>query len=127
MDHLKEEEKTSWIAYINSFQKKVKGFPSHSFVDKEYLVSYLDTSYVRKTKNLTKLILNITFNKKYILDSERLINSIRAESKQAISTLSQIGSTNELPYFEFTQSKKEIKSKLLDITWTKHWKESTEL
>ncbi|OUW38373.1 MAG: hypothetical protein CBD44_00995 [Flavobacteriaceae bacterium TMED184] len=120
-DNLKEEEKTSWIAYINSFQKKVKGFPSHSFVDKEYLVSYLDTSYVRKTKNLTKLILNITFNKKYILDSERLINSIRAESKQAISTLSQIGSTNELPYFEFTQSKKEIKSYLEGLDWTKPW------
>ena len=50
-----------------------------------------------------------------------MVNSIRAESKQSISTLIQVGCVNELPYLEFPKSKEEIKSYLKSLDWTKPW------
>ena len=120
-DNLTEEEKKSWLNFINSFQSKSNEFPINSFVDQDYVTSYLETPFLKKIKNLIKFILNKTFKKKYILDDERLVNSIRAESKQSISTLFQVGSFNELPYLEFPQSKEEIMSYLKGLDWTKPW------
>ncbi|MDA8923119.1 hypothetical protein N9I52_03685 [Acidimicrobiia bacterium] len=120
-ENLNEEEKKGWIDYINSFQTKSKGYPLNSFLDENYLHSYLNKSYKNKIKNIIKFSLNKILNKKYILDSERLVNSIRAESKQSISTLIQVGCVNELPYLEFPKSKEEIKSYLKSLDWTKPW------
>ena len=120
-DNLSEKDKKNWSKYINSYQTQSKEFPLNSFVDEEYLKSYLNASYLKKGKNLLKYILNKIFNKKYLLDKEKLINSVRAESKQSISTLFQIGAVNELPYLEFPQSEKEITSYLNSLDWTKPW------
>ena len=120
-DNLKEPDKKKWTKYINSFQSNVEGFPRNSFVDQDYLNCYLDYSFTKTMKNYIKILLNKAFDKKYITDTEKLINSIRAESKQAISTLNQSGTTNTLPYLEFTQNKEEIKVYLNSLDWTKPW------
>ena len=49
-DNLSEKDKKNWSKYINSYQTQSKEFPLNSFVDEEYLKSYLNASYLKKER-----------------------------------------------------------------------------
>ena len=49
-NNLTEEEKKSWLNFINSFQSKSNEFPINSFVDQDYVTSYLETPFLKKIR-----------------------------------------------------------------------------
>ena len=119
-DNLNTSLKDDWVNYINSFQSINKNFPRNSFVDNNYIKFYNHGITAENLKFFTKNILNyVGFNyesKKVYLDS-----SIRAETKQAISTLKQINKKNRDLYLEFPKTENELNSFLNALNWEKPW------
>ena len=114
-----DKKKYEWTNYINSFQKKQKEFPENSFVDSEY-VRYFNLEQNRQfIKNSGKKLLNLLPNQNYLSKNEVLINSIRAESKQAISTLYQVNTINQKKYKEFPSDYETINAYLNSLNWSK--------
>lgn len=120
-DKLDNQKKNEWINYINSFQKNKKNFPKNSFIDNEYIKYYYLEQNRQLIKNLGKKVLNYLPNFNYLTKSDILINSIRAESKQAISTLHQVDALNQKKYLDFPSDLETINSYLNSLNWTKPW------
>ncbi len=120
-DSLSDKEKNNWTRYINSFQISMKEFPDNSFIDKNYLDSFRKFSLSKNMKNLLKTLINIFRPNTFILDNEKIQNFIRAESKQAISTLFQVNSKNDQTYGINLNDKEEMSNYLNNLDWTKPW------
>jgi len=104
-----------WSAFINSHQNKYG-----EFIDNKYL-NYMNKNSIEKnTKDILKTVLNI-FGKDYLTNKDILKNSLRAESKQCIASLYQIGSKNKIVYSQFPKQKYEIKNFLDNLNWSKPW------
>lgn len=118
---LDRESKDEWINYINSFQDSVSRFPANSFIDKALINGYSNFSNYKKLKNLAKLSLNY-FNLYNFGGVEGQLNeAIKAESKQAISTLYQIGSKNNKEYSDFEKTEDQVNSYISSLDWGKPW------
>ena len=50
-----------------------------------------------------------------------MINAVRAETKQAISTIYQVGYKNGKPYNDFPNDESKILSFLESFDWSKPW------
>lgn len=111
----------SWTQYINSFQKSSDEFPKGSFVDLDYVQYFSKKNYFYNYKFQIKNILNdFNFSKGSSLDS--FINKgVLAESKQAVSTLFQVGFSNNKPYHFMDANKDEIHSFLQSLNWNNPW------
>ncbi len=118
---LDKRDQENWINYIKSFQKQSYDFPINSFIDDNYLKFFSKQSYSQKTKEFAKIVLNKYTNKNYVLKNEKLDDFIKAETKQAISTLKEVNQINDLIYDEFPKSKKEIIDYLNSLDWSKPW------
>tara|TARA_B100001996_G_scaffold140942_2_gene107175 strand:+ start:6766 stop:7884 length:1119 start_codon:yes stop_codon:yes gene_type:complete len=118
---LTQEERKKWGIYINSFQDSVQNFPSNSYIDKDYLKSFRNFTLLSKIKNLIKRFVNYFKKNSYLLEEEKLENYIRAETKQAISTLFQVGLENEKPYKNPYETPVEVYEYLNNLDWTKPW------
>ena len=120
-DELSKDEKLRWGNYLNSFQMSIKPFPDNSFIDQDYLNAYEKFSISKVIKNIAKKFINLFKPSKYILDKEKLNNYIRAESKQAISTLYQVNLKNSKLYkFPFNDNE-DMFNYLNSLDWTKPW------
>ena len=118
---LDKQDRDKWIEYINSFQKSLNGLPKNSFIDKEVVNFY--TSFTNKVgiKNILKFILNLLNIKKVSTNKQKYIEAIRAESKQAIATLYEVGYENEKKYLNFPRTEIEINTFLDDLNWDTPW------
>ena len=65
-------------------------------------------SPIKFLKDFVKRILNKYVKSNYILLDEFLQNSIKAESKQAISSIYQVGYKNKKIYSEFQKIRKKL-------------------
>ena len=83
-DKLDTDSKNSWKNYISNFQINKKNSSENLFIDTKYLNYYQRFSLNKLLKNKSKKILNLTGFGRYITDEEKLKNSLRAETKQAI-------------------------------------------
>ena len=103
-----EDYKNEWGQYINSFQKKSRIYPDYSFLDDAYIDNFNKFRIERFTKDFVKKLLNLS--KKYNYQSKKfeLQTSIRAETKQAISTLQQVNFSNKYIYDDFPKTENEI-------------------
>ena len=110
-----------WSKYINSYQRNLNSFPENSFVDQAYLEHYKKISLTTSLKYSVKTLLNLSGRFHYESKKEYLDKSIRAETKQAISSLSQIGLKNKLIYKDFPQTSNEINYFLNSYDWSKPW------
>jgi hypothetical protein len=107
--------------YLNSFQKSIQGYPKNSFIDEAYLNYFRAANLKVALKHKAKeLIAGAKFKPPYS-KSDYLKKSIRAESKQAISTLIQIGGKNSKPYLEFPNTKDLIVEFLNLQNWNSPW------
>lgn len=113
--HLDESNKIFWAEHINSYQSD-----DGQFIDPMYVYHMRNIGFQAKSKDLAKNILNI-FGKEYVNRKETHINSIRAESKQAISSLYQINNKNSLPYNNFPQNISDLEKYLKNLNWKKPW------
>ena len=120
-DELSDSKKESWISFINSFQKNTNTNPKNSYIDP--VVDHYYLSIWRKVsfKNNVKKIFNIfSISKKRTYDN-LYTDTIRAETKQAIATLKEVGATNKSKYTNFPNEKKDIYTYLDTLDWAKPW------
>lgn len=118
-ENLNKEKQISWVKYINNFQNSIKPFPANSFIDNEYINYFKNNSFKIKSKDSLKIILNSFGGKNYELHSRFIQNSIRAETKQCIATLEQIGMKPLIPYTDFP--KDDLEEFLDQFDWSKPW------
>ncbi len=120
-EELSSDEQISWGNYINSFQNNSHKFPKNSFIDQNYLNAYENPSFTKNFKNITKKFLNFFKSNQYILNEEKLNNFIRAESKQAIASLYQVGFKNNKPYKLPFNNPSDLIGYLEALDWNKPW------
>ena len=118
-DNLKNEDQNIWIKLINSYQTNSKGFPNNSYVDQAYLDYFEAKKGKLFIKDLAKKTLNKTLNSKYELTNNLINNSVRAETKQCIATLYQVGAKNQIIYSDFEKS--DTHNFLDGFDWSKPW------
>jgi hypothetical protein len=118
LDKIKQKD---WISYINSFQSNFNGFPRNSYVDGGYIKNINKKNVLLVSKNIVKSSLNKLKIKEFETPNDRILNSIRAESKQAIATLYQVGGKNLNPYLDFPSSDEGILDFLNNLDWTHPW------
>ena len=118
---LTEENKEAWGNYLNNYQIESVRFPNYSYVDKNYLLSYEMKDTTRLLKESLKKTINLLQPNKFETFQQKLVNSIRAETKQTISTLSEIRQLPKNKYLEFPQEDSEIKYFLNKLDWNKPW------
>tara|TARA_B100001057_G_scaffold501275_1_gene623018 strand:+ start:23237 stop:24349 length:1113 start_codon:yes stop_codon:yes gene_type:complete len=110
--------KNDWINYINSFQStKISNFPDGSFIDLKYLDHISKVNITKEVKRFGKKILN----KRYKNKKEEIDEFIRAETKQAISSLYQVGARNEIKYSNEILNSENLVNYLDSLDWTKPW------
>lgn len=118
--------KDKYVKFIESFSVKQDIFPNYSFVDTSYLKAYKQNMFFIYTKNVVKLILKrIKYHE--VSSSIKLKEFINAETKQAISTLNQLG----VDYTKFTDGfptdESSIKKFNDDLDWSKPWNAGAQL
>jgi hypothetical protein len=94
-EEIEKSRKSGWVDYINSFQKNKESLPSNSYIDNEIYHFYNNPSIKSLLKDKTKITLNLIANQEYKINKVAFQESIRADTKQAISTLFQIGEKNK--------------------------------
>jgi len=120
-DKLEDKHKTEWTSYINSFQVEKSRFPENSFVDNEMITSYMNQSYDKKVKDKLKNILNLLPSYNFDSADTRLNKAINAETKQAISTLYEVGSKNKNKINEIYFEGNSVVEYLNKLDWSKPW------
>ncbi len=120
-EKLNDKNKKDWVSFINSFQKNLEGFPRYSFIDEGYVKNMDSKSINSSVRDTIKQALTQLNIKRYETREEKIKTSVRAESKQAISTLYQVGARNEHPYLDFPKEKDLIKDFLEELDWTHPW------
>jgi hypothetical protein len=118
-DILDKKKQSEWIKFINSFQSTNKLFPENSYIDNEYLNYFKKNRVKIIVKDSAKRLLNAVTNKNYELNSRYIQNSVRAETKQCIATLSQVGQIASQPYLDFP--KQDLAIFLDNFDWTQPW------
>ncbi len=109
-----------WAEYINSFQTdKLNNIPSNFYVDPAMTASYNNYSVSDTIKDNTKKILNI-FGKNYDTHEVKYIKSVNAETKQALSTLIEIGYKNKHK-LEINLSNEDLEKLLNQLNWDRPW------
>ncbi len=118
---LSEKDITKWVTYINNFQKNKSSFPQNSYIDDAFLLGYDNLNFSESSKFTIKKIMNIMPNKTYELKDKKIKTSIRAETKQAIASLNEVGFSNIKPYLEFPSESNEIDKFLNSLDWQFPW------
>ncbi len=118
---LDEKDTNGWKNYLNSFQKDYKSYPLNSFIDDEFLNGYERLEISQNVKFRIKRLINKVSTKNYELKNEKINTSIRAETKQAISSLYEVKSTNFKSYTDFPKKPKDIELFLRGLDWSSPW------
>lgn len=118
---LHQSEKIEWINFINSFQKEETKFPKNSFIDYDFINSYNNLGIFSELKYIFKSTLNILPNQNFETKQTALTKAINAETKQAISTLYEVGAKNTKTLENSFNSKNLLESYLNSLDWSKPW------
>lgn len=116
--NLKLEEQNKWINSINNFQNlNIDSITPNSYIDLNYY-KYITKFNPKKeiSRNVKKILKKNYKNKKIEIDEY-----FRAETKQAISTLYQVGAKNELPYHSPILKPNLINKYLNSLNWENPW------
>jgi len=119
-ENINQDRKVSWTNYINSYQKTIKNFPANSFIDDDYLNSFLNYSKKETIKNNLKKILNNTSKKNYLINEDKILNFIRAETKQSIATLAQVNKKSVKNY-NYISNDFNLNSYISSLNWDYPW------
>ncbi len=120
-EDLSQHEQNEWINYINSFQKQDSKFGKNFYVDSTIVNYYEKFQTKNEIKNLSKLLLNTFLGKNYDLKSTKLLKAINADTKQAISTLYEVGSKNSHQIPNKFSNELNLISYLDSLDWSKPW------
>ena len=120
-DKLSDSERKEWIDYINSFQKNYKNLPKNSFLDNVLINHYSKFSPSSLLKDLIRSILNFLPIFQYDTNSIKFKKAVNAETKQAISTIYQVGFLNSKPYIPEQNDDLSVKEYLNSLNWSTPW------
>ena len=119
-ENLSENKKQEWVQYINSFQQdNITTFDEGSFIDHFYITSIQKLSLTKEIKRNAKRVLKL--NKKIKSKKLEIDEFIRAESKQAISTLHEVGAKNKIKYNCKYFYENNLTDYLMSLDWSKPW------
>ena len=112
--------------FIKSFSKNKKSFPDYSFIDENYLNGYKKKYFLKLFKNFVKFSLGrLKFVE--ISPNFKLKEFISAETKQAISTLNQIGVEFTEYAAGYPNDEVSIKKFSNSLDWSKPWNAGAQL
>ena len=118
LDIKKQKE---WIHYINTFQGSVTNLPANSYVDRAFVNHYNLYKSRFGIKNVAKYSMNIIYPGKYSTNNQKYEETIRAETKQAIATVFEVGYRNKFEYIEFPKEGSNINQYLDSLNWNNPW------
>tara|TARA_B100001057_G_scaffold500029_1_gene613086 strand:- start:33480 stop:34577 length:1098 start_codon:yes stop_codon:yes gene_type:complete len=118
LNSLENKHTSDWVQYLNNYQSKELNFQEGSFIDKKYVDCFNNQNNL---KYFLKKSLNILNFGNYELKKNILEKSIRAETKQAISTIHQVNYQNRVKYRDFPRDNKNIFKFITDLNWNKPW------
>lgn len=110
-----------WTKYLNTYQKKDSDFPENSYIDDKFLKYSKQRRFENLIKDYIKQSLNFTGLKTYKTSQQKLVDSIKAESKQTISTIYQVDGINGIPYINFPSDEESINKYLNTLNWLYPW------
>jgi hypothetical protein len=114
-------EMDEWANYINSFQKSHNKYVNNAFVDESYMKVFQKTRLLSDLGYPMKSISNYLLKTNYKSNTLKIDNYLRAETKQSISTLSEIEKRNDLLYINYPQTEKDISNFLQNLNWSFPW------
>jgi len=120
-DNLDISEKEDWYEYINSFQKTLPNIPKNSFVDDVMYRFYIENNINEKIKDVIKNILNLFPKYSFDDNKTKFLKAINAETKQALSSLHQVGFKSAKNYVPQHKSPEQILNYLDSLDWRKPW------
>jgi hypothetical protein len=120
-DSFKEKTKKSWVNEINSYQDVDYLSAKNSFVDPAFLRLSSKINMIDISKDVYRFLSNNILNTKYELKKDKTQTSIRAETKQCIATLYQLGYGNKNTFLDFPQTEYEISELLNSYDWSQPW------
>ncbi len=119
--NLDRKTQESWIKYLQNFQSsKFKDFENY-FIDNE-VIGYFDKKFsIYNFKSLTKSTLNTFFKKDYESKQTNIFKAVNADSKQTISTLSEVGYKIQKAPVNFFNNYISVEDYLSSFDWSKPW------
>ncbi len=118
---LSTEYKEGWIKYIKSYQSSSKNYPLNSFIDEALLSGFKNLSPKEELKYLIKTTLNLLPSRNYDSKKSAMRKAINAETKQAIATLYETGSLNDLKLENKFSTKGSATKYLKSLNWVRPW------
>ena len=122
-EHLDEEYRKSWILFIKSFQNIRSNstefsIKKNAFID-PILIDYLAS--VEHSFSIFDAIKNflIPARKSEFLNSAE--RAIIAETKQALSTLAEVGASSNMPYGWYPKTPEAVSDYMGNFDWNKPW------
>jgi hypothetical protein len=119
--NLSDKEKNEWTSFVKRFQKNDNRFSSNSFIDPALVNDYDKFNLNRDSKRVIKKILSLSDKNKYINHETNLQNAVKAETKQAISSLVQVDDREFRDYNNFPNSNEAINNYLNSLNWKYPW------
>ncbi len=120
-ENLDDIKKNNWAFNINEFQVETNDFPNNSFIDPPLLDFYKTPTVLKSAKKYIKKNLQFLNSINYESAEIEIQKMVRAETKQAISTLFQIDKKNKKKYLDFPCSELEIKKFMDSFNWDFPW------
>ena len=116
-----DTKKYNWVSNINEFQVETNQLPNNSFIDPPLLSFYKNPTVLKLIKRNIKKNLQFLNSINYESPEIEIEKMVRAETKQSISTLFQIGERNKKIYLDFPHSEMEIKKFIDSFNWDFPW------
>lgn len=120
LDTKTEFKKDKWAEYINSYQCDIEKLPKNSFVDHTLLNYYMKSNLKDSLKYGAKYLISYLPSKNYDTKKDALRKAINAETKQAISSLYQIGYSNKNKIY-IDENPETTLDYLSKLDWSKPW------
>jgi hypothetical protein len=114
-DRLSKTDQDSWLDFIRSYQILDRSAENHSsFVDPHLLAEVIPFPKEGKKERI----------KRWLRREARgnpVVDAYRAETKQAIATLAQVGGSPATPFYQFPQNPKALHKRLNELPWSTPW------
>ena len=115
-----EEYLGEFVNKINSFQIKEKNKFQAYYVDENYKKAFQKIYLKNLLKNTIKFfLLRIKFNE--INPNKKLMEFLRAETKQSIATISQFNKSPEIAFDNYPKDEAEVKKFISKLDWRFPW------
>ena len=118
-DSLSSKEQDGWIKTILGYQSPEEQYLGGSFIDSYLVESYNEKNLKKDLKDSLKKFINYLPNYNFESNTQKLNKAVNAETKQAISTLYEVGFKVD---FDFKlNGNVSVEEFLNSFDWSKPW------